>query len=88
MDTINTGNQTLTNVVVSDPLTGVNTTIASLAPGAVETISTSYALTQAEALQAGAGQDNRIILTFVQLPQPGVDVATKIIDYQVRPQGQ
>jgi len=44
----NTGNQTLTNVVVTDPLTGVNTTIPSLAPQAVANIVASYAITQAD----------------------------------------
>ncbi|MCR9017531.1 DUF11 domain-containing protein, partial [Aquiflexum gelatinilyticum] len=34
----NTGNVTLSNVAVSDPLTGLNTTIASLAPLASESI--------------------------------------------------
>ncbi|HRL77031.1 MAG TPA: SdrD B-like domain-containing protein, partial [Candidatus Accumulibacter phosphatis] len=44
----NTGNQTLTNVVVTDPLIGVNTTIPSLAPLAVVNIVASYAITQAD----------------------------------------
>jgi uncharacterized membrane protein len=44
----NTGNVTLSNVAVSDPLTGLNTTIASLAPLAFESIPTSYTVTQAD----------------------------------------
>jgi uncharacterized repeat protein (TIGR01451 family)/gliding motility-associated-like protein len=44
----NTGNVTLDNVAVSDPLTGLNTTITSLAPGAVESIPTSYTVTQSD----------------------------------------
>ncbi|WP_198669837.1 DUF7507 domain-containing protein [Cognataquiflexum aquatile] len=44
----NTGNVTLSNVAVSDPLTGLNTTIASLAPAASQSISTSYTITQSD----------------------------------------
>ncbi|MCH6236820.1 beta strand repeat-containing protein, partial [Cognataquiflexum rubidum] len=44
----NTGNVTLSNVAVSDPLTGLNTTIASLAPLASESIATSYTVTQSD----------------------------------------
>jgi gliding motility-associated-like protein/uncharacterized repeat protein (TIGR01451 family) len=44
----NTGNVTLNNISVSDPLTGLNTTIASLAPQAFESIPTSYTVTQAD----------------------------------------
>jgi uncharacterized repeat protein (TIGR01451 family)/gliding motility-associated-like protein len=44
----NTGNVTLNNVAVSDPLTGLNTTIASLAPSASQSIPTSYTVTQAD----------------------------------------
>ncbi|MCR9017532.1 DUF7507 domain-containing protein, partial [Aquiflexum gelatinilyticum] len=44
----NTGNVTLSNVAVSDPLTGLNTSIASLAPLASQSIVTSYTVTQAD----------------------------------------
>ncbi|MCR9017527.1 DUF7507 domain-containing protein, partial [Aquiflexum gelatinilyticum] len=44
----NTGNVTLSNVAVSDPLTGLNTTIATLAPAASQSIPTSYTITQAD----------------------------------------
>ncbi|MCR9017364.1 DUF7507 domain-containing protein, partial [Aquiflexum gelatinilyticum] len=44
----NTGNVTLSNVAVSDPLTGLNVSIPSLAPGAVESIPTSYTVTQSD----------------------------------------
>jgi uncharacterized repeat protein (TIGR01451 family) len=40
----NTGNVTLSNIAVSDPLTGLNTTIASLAPLASQSIPTSYTM--------------------------------------------
>ena len=57
----NTGNVTLTNVVVTDPLTGLNTTIASLAPGASQTLTETYTLTQADLDGAGkAGSDHDI----------------------------
>jgi gliding motility-associated-like protein/uncharacterized repeat protein (TIGR01451 family) len=44
----NTGNVTLTNVTVSDPLTGLDETIASLAAGASQTFNESYTITQAD----------------------------------------
>ncbi|WP_172805237.1 DUF7507 domain-containing protein [Aquiflexum balticum] len=42
----NTGNTTLENISVADPLTGLNTTIAVLAPGASQDINTVYAVDQ------------------------------------------
>ena len=42
----NTGNVTLSNIIVTDPLTGLNQTIPSLAPGANQTINTTHAVTQ------------------------------------------
>jgi gliding motility-associated-like protein/uncharacterized repeat protein (TIGR01451 family) len=42
----NTGNVTLTNILVSDPLTGLNEVIETLAPGESVTIETSYVVTQ------------------------------------------
>ncbi|MCS5491196.1 DUF7507 domain-containing protein, partial [Algoriphagus limi] len=49
----NTGNVTLTDVVVSDPLTGLDELIASLAPGVTETYTTTYTITQVD-LDAGS----------------------------------
>ncbi|MCF1753401.1 DUF7507 domain-containing protein, partial [Mariniradius sediminis] len=49
----NTGNTTLSNVVVVDPLTGLNQTIASLAPTASQSFNTSYTATQAD-IDAGS----------------------------------
>ncbi|MCC5922119.1 MAG: DUF11 domain-containing protein, partial [Cyclobacteriaceae bacterium] len=48
----NSGNVTLTNVEVVDPLTGLTETIASLAPGVSETITTTYTVDQDD-LNAG-----------------------------------
>jgi len=42
----NTGNVTLTNVMVTDPLTGLDETIPSLAPDESMTFDTQYAITQ------------------------------------------
>ncbi|WP_170932486.1 DUF7507 domain-containing protein, partial [Belliella buryatensis] len=42
----NTGNVTLSNIVVVDPLTGLNQTIATLAPNASEVINTTYTVDQ------------------------------------------
>ncbi|WP_373396609.1 hypothetical protein V8V91_17830 [Algoriphagus halophilus] len=48
----NTGNVTLDNVTVTDPLTGTNQNLGSIDPGITRTISTSYAITQFD-LDAG-----------------------------------
>ena len=49
IDVTNAGNQTLTNVTVTDPLTGgLLTTLPSLAVGETATVPASYALTQAD----------------------------------------
>ena len=42
----NTGNVTLTGIIVTDPLTGFNQLIPSLAPGASQTLNTSYRVDQ------------------------------------------
>ncbi|WP_188504108.1 DUF7507 domain-containing protein, partial [Parapedobacter pyrenivorans] len=44
----NTGNVTLSNVNVTDPLTGFNQTIASLGPDGVATFTTTYTVAQAD----------------------------------------
>ncbi|SFT92709.1 conserved repeat domain-containing protein/gliding motility-associated C-terminal domain-containing protein, partial [Algoriphagus locisalis] len=42
----NTGNVTLTDVTVEDPLTGLTQNVATLAPGEAATVTTSYTVTQ------------------------------------------
>ena len=44
----NTGNVILTNISVTDPLTGLNQTIATLDPGESRTFNTTYSITQAD----------------------------------------
>jgi uncharacterized repeat protein (TIGR01451 family) len=51
----NPGNMTLTNVVVTDVLTGLNITGVTLAPGESETYQTSYLLTQQDLDSNGGG---------------------------------
>ncbi len=51
----NTGNTTLTNVTVQDPLTGLNATIAALAVGASHTIDAQYSIALADLLTGGGG---------------------------------
>jgi uncharacterized repeat protein (TIGR01451 family) len=51
----NPGNITLTDVTVVDPLTGLNISGLSLAPGAAQTYPTQYVLTQADLDSNGAG---------------------------------
>ena len=41
---------------------------------------------QAEPLQAGAGQDDRVVLAVFQLSYPGIHVAAKVSEFQVRAQ--
>jgi gliding motility-associated-like protein/uncharacterized repeat protein (TIGR01451 family) len=48
----NTGNTTLTNITVVDPLTGMNETISSLAPGQIVSFETKYTV-KVEDLVAG-----------------------------------
>ena len=62
----NTGNETLTNVVVKDPTLGTTLgTLASLAPGASQTYTTSQAVTQAQ-IDAGAAVTNTATVTDTQ----------------------
>ncbi|UJP64576.1 DUF7507 domain-containing protein [Mongoliitalea daihaiensis] len=49
----NTGNVTLENVVVNDPLTGLEQTIGTMVPGEVASIETSYTVTQADVDRGG-----------------------------------
>ena len=49
----NSGNVTLTDIVVTDPLTGFNQTIQNLAPGADRSFNTTYSVTQNDRIQAG-----------------------------------
>ncbi|WP_157963335.1 DUF7507 domain-containing protein, partial [Algoriphagus litoralis] len=44
----NTGNVTLTNVQVNDPLTGLATSVGTLAPAATAVVNTTYTVTQAD----------------------------------------
>jgi uncharacterized repeat protein (TIGR01451 family) len=55
----NLGNVTLTNLVVTDALTGLNETLASLAPGASQAYSSTYTLLQSD-LDTNGGGDGRI----------------------------
>ena len=47
------------NVVVTDPQTGLNETLASLAPGATQTYTSSYTLQQSD-LDTNGGGDGRV----------------------------
>ncbi|PUE49117.1 hypothetical protein B9Z47_06340 [Limnohabitans sp. 2KL-1] len=52
---INTGNQTLNQVTVDDPMTGLTISGVTLAPGASQTYQTSYTLTQNDLDTYGGG---------------------------------
>ncbi|WP_146185769.1 DUF11 domain-containing protein [Limnohabitans sp. 2KL-1] len=58
----NPGTVTLTNLTVVDDLTGMSESLASLAPGATVTYTSSYVLTQAD-LDSNAGGDGVLINT-------------------------
>jgi uncharacterized repeat protein (TIGR01451 family) len=51
----NTGNITLTNLVINDPMTGLSETLASLAPGASASFDVTYTATQADFDTNGGG---------------------------------
>ncbi|WP_264221502.1 hypothetical protein, partial [Pararhizobium sp. YC-54] len=55
----NTGNVTLSDIAVDDARIGYAGTVASLAPGAVSTLSATYALTQAD-LDAGSVENTAL----------------------------
>jgi uncharacterized repeat protein (TIGR01451 family) len=61
----NTGNQTLTNVVITDPLTGTNQNIGNLSPGGSATLLTSYAITQADLDNNATLQPNEVDAGFI-----------------------
>ncbi len=63
----NTGNVTLTNIIVTDPLTTYRQLLSSLAPGASQTISTSYTIDQGD-INAGDVL-NRAIATYIYANQ-------------------
>jgi uncharacterized repeat protein (TIGR01451 family) len=54
----NTGNVTLTDVTVTDPLTGQNISGLTLAPGESQEFETQYVLTQADLDNRGGGDDD------------------------------
>ena len=69
----NTGNQTLTGVTVTDPLTGTSVAVGTVAPGATATVSASYTVTQADIDTSGGGDghiDNTATVTTGQT-EPG-----------------
>ena len=74
----NTGNETLTNVVVTDPTLGTTLgTLASLAVGASVTYTTSQAVTQAE-LDSGNAVTNTATVTDTQTPSESSTVSTGV----------
>lgn len=66
----NTGNVTLSPVVINDPLTGLNRSIASLAPGATESVTTNYTITAANIATNTSTVENTVTVTAT--PPAGV----------------
>ena len=54
-------------------------------PGVMERLGLGHRITEPQSLQAGACQDDRVILAFVQFTQTGVDIAAQITDQKIRP---
>ncbi len=63
----NTGNETLTNVTVTDPLTGVASDIGPLNVGATDTIDTSYQVTQTDIDSDGNAAGTQIYVSNMAL---------------------
>ena len=78
----NTGNQTLTNIKVSDPRMGADETIASLAPKASQKFDYSYTVTEADIL-TGNGKLTNVFTastTFGDKPVSDSDTKTTAIE--------
>lgn len=72
----NTGTATLTNIVVTDPLTGLNQTIASLAPGASQTITTTYIIQASDLTTSTIVNTSTANFTYNSLPYTFSDIET------------
>ncbi|MFM5954827.1 MAG: hypothetical protein ACKOPE_11085, partial [Novosphingobium sp.] len=80
----NTGNVTLTNVTVVDPLTGTNINVGTLAPGATQNLATSYTLTQGDLDSRGGGDndiDNTATATSDQTGQASASAVAPLVDH-------
>jgi hypothetical protein len=64
----NTGTATFTNILVTDPLTGLSQTIASLASGASQTITTSYTVKAADLTSATITNTSTANFTYNGIP--------------------
>jgi uncharacterized repeat protein (TIGR01451 family) len=88
----NTGNVTLSNVVVVDPLTGLNQTIASLAPTASQSFNTSYTIVQSDLDNGSVGNtasassgsvsvSDQVVVNAVQSPALSIDKSVAETSY-------
>ncbi|TFV95488.1 DUF11 domain-containing protein, partial [Algoriphagus kandeliae] len=82
----NTGNVTLTNVTIVDPLTGTNKNIGDLAPGATHTESTSYAITQEDLNTRGGGDGDIDNTATADSDQAGPVEDSESVDLVYAPQ--
>ena len=83
----NVGTVTLHNVVVTDPATGLNETLASLAPGASQSYTASYLLKQSD-LDSNGGGDGRVensatVVSNETKPVSDTEGVTVIYDAQI-----
>ncbi|WP_291939928.1 hypothetical protein [Limnohabitans sp.] len=83
----NQGSVTLTNVLITDAQTGLNQTLASLAPGATTVLTSSYTLTQSD-LDTNGGGDGRVENTATAdsdqtLPVTDLEGVTVIYNAQI-----
>lgn len=83
----NQGNVTLTNVQVTDAQTGLDQTLASLAPGATTVLTSSYTLLQSD-LDSNGGGDGRVentatVVSDQTLAVTDLEGVTVIYDAQI-----
>lgn len=71
----NTGNVTLSNIIVTDPLTGMSETINSLAPNATRSFTTNYSITQSDLIAGKVDNTAKANLTYA-----GVDLVKTVTE--------
>jgi uncharacterized repeat protein (TIGR01451 family)/gliding motility-associated-like protein len=98
----NTGNVTLTNVTVADPLTGLSQNVGTLNPGVSQSVTTSYTVKQSDidggqivnvATVTGQAPDQRSVssqdqVTVTGVQVPAIDVEITDNEAEISEQGQ
>jgi gliding motility-associated-like protein/uncharacterized repeat protein (TIGR01451 family) len=98
----NTGNVTLTNVTVADPLTGLSQNVGTLTPGASQSVTTNYTVSQSDvdrgevlnvATVTGQGPDQTTVRSeddalVSAIQNPAIDVEITDNDADISEDGQ